>query len=137
MYLQVKAPTHYHHYRFGYDATSVFTDNTKYSFNFWTKVSDYQLAKEDNYFVFEETIFHTAPALNDAQGESDFGIKLAFDFRRLQADKIQFRLYVRYTNGSTVFMTEYYDNWIRQDGTTGYLYYDKTIDYISDLISFL
>ena len=27
------APTHYHHYRFGYDATSVFTDQTKYSFN--------------------------------------------------------------------------------------------------------
>ncbi len=127
------APTHYHHYRFGYNTAfvvdnfiPVFTDNTKYSFNFWTKVSDYQLAKQDNYFVFEETIFHTAPSQDDGVGEEDFGIKLAFDFERHQTNKIQFRVYVRYLNSSgTVFNTEYYSNWIRaSDGSTGYLHYD-------------
>jgi len=126
------APTHYHHYRFGYNTAfvadnflPVFTDNTKYSFNFWTKVSDYQLAKQDGYFVFEETIFHTAPSQDDGVGEEDFGIKLAFDFERHQPNKIQFRVYVRYLNSSgTVFNTEYYSNWKRADGSTGYLHYD-------------
>ena len=123
--------------RFGYDASSIFTDNTKYSFNFWTKINDTQLNRPDfPMFVSEETIFHTAPPegmdIHSYVGERDFGIKLAFDFERHQEDKIQFRVYVRYLDIYDNTYTdleqnlyEIYNNWVRaSDGSTGYLHYD-------------
>ena len=95
--------------RFLYDSTSLFTDHTKLSISFYSKITHPQLNRIGLLVSDEETIFHTNSSQEQSSGSDNNGINIKFNTGRTGDTRIH--IYVRFSTSSGIQEKEIYDNW--------------------------
>ena len=95
--------------RFLYDSTSLFTDHTKLSISFYSKITHPQLNRIGLLVSNEETIFHTNSSQEQSSDSDNNGINIKFNTGRTGDTRIH--IYVRFSTSSGIQEKEIYDNW--------------------------
>ena len=107
--------------RFQYDSTSKFTDHTKLTLSFWSKITETQLNRNQYYSIGDEVIFHTNSETGQSSGSGNNGINIKFVTGRTGPIRIQ--LYIRFRTSGGNKEKHIYSNW----DDIGYLEIDDEI----------
>ena len=95
--------------RFSYDSTTIFTDHTKLSISFYSKITEAQLNRSGLLVSNEEVVFHTNTTNSQSSSSDNNGINIKFETSRTGPTRV--RIYVKYQTSGGVVEKNIYSNW--------------------------